>query len=187
MQYQKFDKTLKSENAPVSVQRPLRARLTELTLGLVVNQLIVWAFNLFLYPFIIYKFGILKGGVVMTFLSFLACILTMKFYDWSKRDWLGIETIKGVREYDGNKGIGRFTSWIMNKSEPVVFLFLSIKFDAFITTAYMRRGKFNGMGNREWAIFMGSLLISNVYWTLACFMGITIFEWTWKFIHGLLV
>jgi len=36
------------------------------------------------------------------------------------------------------------------------------------------------MGKREWAIFMGSLRISNVYWTLACFMGITLVEWAWK-------
>lgn len=158
----------------------MKARLTELTLGLVVNQLIVWAFNFFLYPFIIYKFGILYGGVVMTFLSFIACILTMKFYDWSKRDWLGIEAIKGLREYDGNKGIGRLTSLMMKKSAPVAFLFLSIKFDAFITTAYMRHGQYNGMTKRDWSIFMGSLLISNVYWTLACFMGITLFEWAWK-------
>lgn len=69
-----------------------------------------------------------------------------------------------------------FSSCHFGEHLTVVFLFLSIKFDAFITTAYMRRGKFNGMGKRGWAIFMGSLLISNVYWTLACFKGITIFE-----------
>ncbi|MFZ5997595.1 MAG: hypothetical protein ACOYW7_08915 [Nitrospirota bacterium] len=68
----------------------------------------------------------------------------------------------------------------MKKSDPVVFLFLSIKFDAFMTTAYMRRGKFTGMGKREWAISMGSLVISNAYWTLACYMGITLVEWGWN-------
>ena len=121
------------------------------------------------------------GGVVMTFLSFLACLLTLKFYDWSKRDWLGIEAIKGLRGYDGKGRIVKITSWILKKSDPIVFLFLSIKFEAFITTAYMRRGKFDGMGRREWSIFMGSLIISNIYWTLACYMGITLFQWGWKF------
>ncbi len=161
-------------------RKPYIGRMAELSLGLTVNQLIVWAFNFFLYPFIIYKLGVLKGGVVMTFLSFMACIFTLKFYDWSKRDWLGIETIKRVKGYAGNKVIGRVTSWIMKKSEPVVFLFLSIKFDAFITTAYLRKGSFNGMGQREWMIFMGSLLISNFYWTLACYMGITLVEYGWR-------
>jgi hypothetical protein len=142
-----------------SEQRPLRARLTELSLGLVVNQFMVRAFNFFLYPLIINKFGILRGGVVMTFLSFLVCLLPLKFYDRSKRDWLGIEAMKGLRGYDGKGRIGKITSWILKKSDPIVLLCLLIKFDAFITTGYMRRGKFNGMGRREWSIFIGSLII----------------------------
>jgi len=62
------------------------------------NQAIVWAFNFAIYPFVIYRFGILKGGVVMTFLSFIVCMLTIWFYDWAKRDWLGIEAIKSLKE-----------------------------------------------------------------------------------------
>ncbi len=167
------------EGAPTA-----KERIAVLGVGLLANWLMVNGFNYLLYPFIIWKFGILRGGVVMTFISFLTCLLTMKFYDWSKRDWLGIETIKGAREYKGEKGIGRFTSWILKKSDPVVFLFLSIKFDAFITTAYLRHGKYNGMGKRDWTIFTGSLLISNVYWTLAVYMGISLFEWAWRVVAG---
>lgn len=154
-----------------------KERVTILGVGLVANWLMTNGFTFVLYPFIIWKFGIVSGGIAMIFLSFLFCYATILFYDWSKKDWLGIETIKDVKNYDGSKTIGRLTSWIMRKSDPVIFLFLSIKFDSFITTAYMRRGKFNGMGRREWVIFMGSLFISNVYWILACFTGITIFEW----------
>lgn len=161
-----------------------KERIAVLGVGLLANWLMVNGFNYLLYPFIIWKLGILNGGIAMTVLSFLVCYATLLFYDWSKKDWLGIETIKDVKSYDGNKKIGRLTSWIMRKSDPVIFLFLSIKFDPFITTAYMRHGKFNGMGRREWAIFMGSLLISNVYWTLACFMGITLFEWVWTVVAG---
>jgi len=62
----------------------------------------------------------------------------------------------------------------------VIFLFLTLRYDAFTTTAYLRCGKFNGMSKRDWSIFMGSLIISNAYWTLACFMGITLVEWGWK-------
>jgi len=68
----------------------------------------------------------------------------------------------------------------MQKSDPVIFLFLSIKFDPFITTAYLRKGRFSGMNKRDWKIFLSSVLISNAYWTLACFMGVTLFELGWK-------
>lgn len=164
-----------------------KGRVAELTIGLTANKFIVWGFDFFLYPFVIYHFGILKGGVVMTFLSFVVCILTMKFYDWSKRDWLGIEAIKDLKGYEGEKKIGRFTSWFLKKSEPVAFLFLSLWYDPFIVTAYLRHGtnKFNGMSSRDWKIFVSSLILANAYWTLACFMGITLVEWAWKAIAKL--
>lgn len=159
-----------------------KGRLAELAVGLMANKLMVWAFDFFLYPFIIYRLGIIKGGIVMTFLSFLACIGTMKFYDWSKHDWLGIEAIKGMKDYDGDMKAGRITSWFLKKSEPVAFFFLSIWYDPFIVTAYLRHGanKFNGMNSRDWKIFMGSLIFSNAYWTLAVYMGISLVEWVWK-------
>jgi len=135
----------------------------ELSIGLTAKYLSDKAFDFLLYPFVIFKFGILKGGTVMTFFAFIANIMTMKFYDWSKRDWLGIEAIKNLKTYNGNKMIGRFTSWILKRSAPVIFLFLSLRYDAFTTTVYLRKGKFNGMGKRDWTIFMGSLLLSNLY------------------------
>jgi len=152
----------------------------ELSVGLAAKYLSNRAFDYLLYPFVIFKLGILKGGIVMIFLAFIANIMTMTFYDWSKRDWIGIEAIKDLKTYSGKKMIGRFTSWILQRSDSVIFLFLSLRYDAFTTTAYLRHGKYNGMGKRDWTIFMGSLLISNVYWTLACYMGISLVEWVWK-------
>ncbi|MCX5885056.1 MAG: hypothetical protein NT096_03950 [Proteobacteria bacterium] len=152
----------------------------ELSIGLCFVSLTNLAFDCVLYPFIIYKFGILIGGAVMTLLSFLICLLLLQFYDWAKRDWLGIEAIKNIKEYNGDKRIGQFTSWVMKKGDSIAFLFLSLRFDPFITTAYMRHGKYNGMSKRDWKIFTGSLVTGNAYWTLACYMGITLVEWIWK-------
>jgi hypothetical protein len=156
----------------------------ELSIGLAAKYLSDRAFDYLLYPFVIFNLGILKGGIVMIFLALIANIITMTFYDWSKRDWLGIEAIKELKTYSGNRKMRRFTSWILKRSSPVIFLFLTLWFDAFTTTAYLRCGKFNGMSKLDWTIFMGSLIISNAYWTLACFMGITLVEWGWKAIVG---
>lgn len=110
----------------------------------------------------------------------------MKFYDWSKRDWLCIEAIKSLKEYGGDEQVGRVTSWLLKQSDPIVFLYLSIQRDPFITTAYLRKGahQFDGMSKRDWKIFMGSLILGNAYWTLACYMGITLFECGWRRIIG---
>lgn len=172
------------KNAAIAKVLQYKGKFAEIFFGLIASRLIVFLFDYFIYPLVIYSFGILRGGVVMTFLSLMFCITALKFYDWSKRDWLGIEAVKTLKAYDGNKKIGRITAWVMQKSDPVVFFFLSIKFDPFITTAYMRKGRFSGMSKRDWGIFIGSLIFSNAYWTLACYTGITLFEWGWKAIKN---
>lgn len=181
---EKIVEARQSKNRLLQKLQTYGSRGGELSIGLTAKYLSDRAFDYLLYPFVIFKLGILKGGIVMTFLALIANIMTLSFYDWSKRDWLGIEAIKNLKAYNGNKMIGRFTSWILKRSEPAIFLFLSLRYDAFTTTVYLRHGKFNGMSKRDWTIFMGSLLISNVYWTLACFMGITLFEWGWKVMAG---
>jgi hypothetical protein len=120
----------------------------------------------------------------MMFLSMLACVILVKFYDWSKWDWLGIETIKGMKEYQGESRLGNFSAWILQRSEPMVFFFLSIKEDPFVTMVYLRHGshQYNGMSARDWRIFLGSVAIANIYWTLAAYMGISVVEWVWKMV-----
>lgn len=56
----------------------------------------------------------------------------MKFYDCSKRDWLGIEAIKSLKDYAGENRSGRFMAWLLRPSDPVACILLSIKFDPFI-------------------------------------------------------
>lgn len=159
-------------------------RSGELSIGLTAKYLSDKVFDYLLYPFVIFKLGIIKGGIVMTILALFLNIITMLFYDWSKRDWLGIESIKSLKNYTGNKIMGRFMSWLLKRSDSVIFLFLSLHYDAFTTTVYLRQGKFNGMKGRDQFVFMSSLFLSNAYWTLASFMGISLFAWVWKAIAG---
>ncbi|MCX5903466.1 MAG: hypothetical protein NTV89_08340 [Proteobacteria bacterium] len=122
----------------------------------------------------------------MILATMIACLLILKFYDWSQRDWLGIEAIKTLKAYDGGRAGGRIAAWFLQKSEPAAFLFLTVWYDPFITTAYLRKGKFNGMMGRDWRIFFISLLIGNGYWIIACYMGITLVEWAWRGVKGFL-
>lgn len=160
--------------------RPAGARALELTAGIAAAWLVRQAFDYALYPFAIYRLGILEGGVAMALLSCAASIISIKVYDHLKRDWLGIEAIKELKAYDGKERIRRATAWIMNKSDPVVFIFLSLKFDPFITAAYLRKGRYGGLRGKDAALFAGSLALGNAYWAFACFTGISIFEWMWS-------
>lgn len=147
--------------------------------GLFGNFLFVKAFDYVLYPAVIYFYGVVLGSAVMTIVSFLVCWLTIIAYDWSKQDWILIETFKGIREDEAppNK-MARTMQWLLRKGDWVALVVLSIKFDPFITAMYLRRGAFlfNGLSKRDWKIFLASTVISNAYWTLAVFMGITLVE-----------
>jgi len=164
-----------------------RNRFGELAIGVVANKLIDHVFDWILYRFVIYRYGILLGGIVMIGLSFIACLLSVWFYDWAKRDWLGIEAIKSMKEYDGNRKIGQLVAWILNKSNLLAVMILSVQFDPFITMVYMRNGAYNGMSARDWRVFIASLIFGNVYWILACFMGVSLVEWAWKTITGIAI
>ena len=120
----------------------------------------------------------------MTFLAAVINILCLKIYDWSKRDWLGIETLKEMKGYKGKSRLMWFMSGMLKKSDLAAFFILSIKEDAFIAMVYLRHGshQYNGMSARDWRIFLASLAVANVYWTLASYMGISLVEWAWKMV-----
>lgn len=120
----------------------------------------------------------------MALLSLLVCLLCIWFYDWSKKDWLGIEAIKEVKEYNGNSRWRRFLAWTMCHSDPAACVVLSVTFDPFITMTYLRKGSYNGMSRRDWRIFMGSWLIGNAYWAVACWLGVSALEWLWLGVKG---
>jgi len=118
----------------------------------------------------------------MSVLSFLVCLLLLKFYDWSKRDWLGIEAVKSMKHYEGNSRLGRLIAWLLCRGDAVACVTLSLRYDPFITTAYLRRGAFNGMMTRDWRIFVLSWFIGNAWWCLFCYAGVETVAGLWRWI-----
>lgn len=175
-----------------------KKRIFTLGIGLLGNWALTWVVDFGVYPFVISISGILWGGLIMTAFSFVLCYFLILFYDGTKRDWLGIETLKGIEEFNPkpipkNFGkyfviiyntIGQLSAFVMRKSDALLMVVLSIKFDPFITVIHIRHGahQYNGLSKRDWKIFISSLIISNAYWTLVVFTGITIVEVLWGFL-----
>jgi hypothetical protein len=147
-------------------------RLGELALGHTVNWLLTYGFDYALYPFVIWKLGAVGGGGIMALASLVICLLCLWFYDWSKRDWLGIEAVKELREPGEAKGLRKLLVRILQWGDLPAFFALSVYTDPFITTAYMRRGAFTSMTSRDWGIFLGSWIIGNGEWILVLSGGI---------------
>lgn len=163
----------------------LSQRLGELSIGHAVNVLQIYGFDYVLYPFAIWKLGLVRGGIVMSVLSLVVCLLTLCFYDWSKRDWLGIEAVKQLRDGETKTRWRRLLAWALAKGDLPACVVLSLYTDPFITTACLRRGAFTGMTRRDWRIFFASWFIANGWWILACFGGVEVVKKLWSaFTHG---
>lgn len=171
---------MNSPHCDPPVVRSKREKAGDLVIGHLGNLLLSETFDYLLYPFVIFKLGLLAGSLVMSSLSLVTCLLMLRFYDWSKRDWLGIEAVKGLKHYDGENWFRQRLSRLLIKSEPLACLVLAIKFDPFITTAYFRHGSFNGMTKRDWKIFWISWVIGNLYWSFVCFGGVSALRWLCK-------
>ena len=53
-------------------------RIAELAVGHAFNNVVsIWAFDYILYPYVIWNYGLTKGGVLMAVLSLLICLLML--------------------------------------------------------------------------------------------------------------
>jgi len=156
---------------PPTPEPAWRERAATWLAGVLTFKTFDYAFDYALYPFVIYRLGLVTGGIVMAALSLLDCLLLLQLYDWLKRDWLGIEWLKGLRHYAGPARWRRALAWLLGRGDVAAFFALSLRFDPFVTTAYLRRGQFNGLSARDWQIFLASVIVSNAAWALVCFGG----------------
>jgi len=140
-----------------------------------------WLFNYPLYIWVMNEFGLKKGFVVMSCLSFLLCYAYIKIYDIIKKDLFLLEDAKdwmdGMANYAGKSKIKLLRAKIIRKGGFVTsFLIISLWKDPFYTLAFCRKGKYNGFSLRDWGIFLGSVAIGNAIWALSVFSGIEIFK-----------
>lgn len=127
-------------------------------------------------------YGAVVTFLILTPLSALISWLEIIFYDWAKKDWLGLELLKEFRDEEKHEHwLGRLIHRITRWGHVPAFFVLSVHSDAFITTAYFRpkHRQYHGMTRRDWGIFGASIAVSNLYWTLRWTVIVTVLSWMW--------
>jgi hypothetical protein len=154
-------------------------RLLELAVGVTLAGSIVFVFDNVLYPLAVWKYGLMQGGLLMATGSAVLCFGAILVYDRAGRDLVGLEALKELKAYEGKRFLGRVFAWILRRGDLAALLFLSFFSNPFVATVYLRREShvFNGMGGREWAVFVTSFVLSNASWAFACFAGVSFLEW----------
>lgn len=161
-------------------------RLLLFLTGATTFTVINYSFDFVLYPFALYKLGVVVGFFTMMLLSFLFCWGYFIIYDYLKRDFLGIEFSKekmsNIIASEDSVGLKLLLVRVLRKSRALLFVFLSIYFDPFVAVAFERKGNFayNGLSARDWRLFILSLIISNGFWSTTVFAGLSFFEFLYK-------
>ena len=97
------------------------------------------------------------------------------FYFKMNIDWLGYDYIQKVKDWSVNKrGILRTIGFIIKKSDIILFMVFSTFRDSFETTAYFKHS-YNLTKRKTLAIFITSLIVGNLYWSL----GLEVFINSW--------
>lgn len=141
-----------------------------------------WAYDYVIVSFFLLYLGFLRGMIVVVILSMIVDYATMKFYDWFKKDWLALESIKKLE--DKKDVIGKLFRFVRGKGVVLTIIILSLTSNAFIVTAYVRKGinLYNGLSRRDWIVFFTSSILTNIYWIFVIGGGIELFKYIYKLI-----
>ncbi len=145
-----------------------------------------WGFDNVLYVYVVYTFGILKGGVCMLLLSCLQCAATLLVYQRMGIDWVGAGLLAELRRKERRSRLQNLIVRASARSEALIFVLLCVFQDPFITTAYFKQGQFGALTVRDWRIFFGSVFVANLYWIfVAALIGQAVAV-AWRWLSGLL-
>ena len=116
------------------------AKLATFGAGVAIKKSLDYGFDYLLYPLALLWLGYLWGGVSMTAASVILNLATIRAYDWSRRDWLLIETVKQVRDDPEGLAARPLVNWIVRKGDIPAFFILSWIEDPIVVTLYLRHG-----------------------------------------------
>jgi hypothetical protein len=158
----------------------------------------------FLYDYILWPLAQnAYGDISIVFLTAGAMginFLVLNWYQRSGNDWLGVNYLEEVkakghkwadRVYEHESGLVRvllyvpakgfqLVIWLLNKNDILAFIFLSLWKDSFVTTAFLRHGRFGKLERRDYEIFIPSTIISCLAWGIVVKIGLLIAKTIWS-------
>ena len=127
------------------------------------------------------EMGYLSSVLVTTIIYILIGILSVKIYDYCKKDYLLIEALKDAEKNNQTSELNFIIKLILKwtrKNKTILGLLLASQNPGLIVI-YYREGSFlyNGFVGKNMKIFFFiNLLIVNVYWNTAIYTGVSIFN-----------
>lgn len=137
-------------------------------------------------------FGLIRGSIYISTCAFVFNFGLLIWYQWCGEDWLGVNILEKVKkeEKEWAKKINNYKNkswflkivlflpvyvpyqtfrlviWSLNKTDLTTFLVFSIFQDSFVTTVFLRHGRFGKLDWRDIKIFVASTILSCFTWSL---------------------
>ena len=144
-----------------------------------------FSFDFLAWPIIQAIFGFV-GILLLILIALINNFIILLWYQHKKVDWFGVNVLedlkaKGhlwVHEVDNHKNIAKkislyipakilqFMIWLLNKNDIFAFVTLSLWQDSFITTIFLRHGRFDKLDKRDYIIFVSSTILSCLAWSV---------------------
>ena len=147
------------------------------------NSIVKGIIDYLLIPMFIGEMGYLSSVLVTTIIYILIGILSVKIYDYCKKDYLLIEALKDAEKNNQTSELNFIIKLILKwskkrKNKNILGLILASQ-NPGLVVIYYREGSFlyNGFAGKNMKIFFFiNLLIVNVYWNTAIYTGVSIFN-----------
>jgi len=156
-------------------------------------------YDMVLWPIIQGAYGV-NGAIGMSLGAVAINFIVLSVYQRQKVDWLGVGVVDELvsRSTRTSERLLAHPTWIgvflvlpahalqlfawALKSPWLGFLVLSICTDSFITTAFMRQGRFGTLERRDMVIFVTSSLVNCGLWAVWNAGVIAVFQQLWSII-----
>ena len=142
-----------------------------------------FSFDYIAWPIIQAYYGVV-GVAFLLIIALTNNFIILHWYHKKKVDWFGVNVLEDVKakghlwvhEVTNHKNLIKrftlyipakilhFTIWLLNKNDIFAFVTLSIWHDSFITTIFLRHGRFDKLDKRDYIIFVSSTILCCLVW-----------------------
>ena len=175
-------------------------RVLQVTAGWGVYEIICLIYDYPIWLFLVGYFGDVNGSIIASIGAFAQNLTLIIWYQRKGTDWLGVNILEEIKKradvwtakLDNHKmwfvrlpvRFFKAIIWLLKKNDFFAFIILSTWKDSFVTTAFLRHGRFGQLERRDYIIFVTSTVLSCLWWSVFSIAILRILQFVWKLLIG---
>jgi hypothetical protein len=158
-------------------------RAVQVMSGWGIYEIYNFSFDFIIWPILQSFYGWL-GVVVLIIIALINNFIILLWYQRKKVDWFGVNEVEALKAKghlwvhevcNHHSHLRRYSLylpakilqlmlWLLNKNDIFAFVTLSAWQDSFITTIFLRHGRFDNLDRRDYIIFVSSTIFGCLVW-----------------------